>query len=251
MYDHYGLKRFNNTTNIANVIDNPVYYGMMRWNDELYEGNHEPIIDKETWLAAHQIRDRSQGTNIGKTTHLLTGVVYCGKCGAKMFWKSTNCRGHLYNYYTCKIYAQSSVMVSDHRKKCTNKQIRAEVLEEAVINTISKLKLKDIKKEPRPVDNTKQIEAIEKRIERAAELYVMDGVSIEATRRLVADLSAKKAKLEAEMAEQPAYKAQEDALRDLPRVLSSDDENLRNRAVKALIKRVTVTGLDIDIQLNF
>lgn len=250
MYDHYGRK-FDNSTSVMVVIDNPVYYGMMKWKGKTYPGNHEPIISEETWKTAHQIRMRSKRTNNGKANHLLTGVIYCGKCGSKMFWKSTRVRGREYSYYTCKIYSQTSVYFTDSVKKCDNRQVRADEVEAKVIEVLSKLKLEDIKKEPRPVDNTKQIEAIEKRIERAAELYVMDGVSIEATRRLVADLSAKKAKLEAEMAEQPAYKAQEDALKDLPRVLSSDDESLRNRAVKALVKRVTVTGLDIDIQLNF
>ena len=106
------LNRMHITTNRGNKIENrtidywlnnPLYIGKTRWNPNgktlrdfhaegliIAEGEHEPIIDLETWNAAQKkLRENkdkhpkyvSNETN-KSLSHWLTGVIRCGRCGA-------------------------------------------------------------------------------------------------------------------------------------------------------------------------
>jgi hypothetical protein len=48
------------------ILANPAYLGMIRWNDKLYGGQHEPLIDKTTFEQAQQIlaRRRKDGQRL-------------------------------------------------------------------------------------------------------------------------------------------------------------------------------------------
>lgn len=59
-------------------------YGIIEYNGEEYQGKHEPIISKETYdIAMKCMLDRSR-VRSNTSEYLLTGLMYCGKCGAKM-----------------------------------------------------------------------------------------------------------------------------------------------------------------------
>lgn len=50
-----------------------------------FENHHEPIIDKETFLAAQEIKKNNQKYNTrtkNNREHLLHGIVFCGDCGS-------------------------------------------------------------------------------------------------------------------------------------------------------------------------
>lgn len=110
---------------IKDIIDNPLYVGMVRyskyrnWNKKrrnglnnenmiLIKGNHKPIIDHKTWENAVKRRNlttiqpawNNQGSN------LLTGILKCPQCGYSM--AASNTTNKLKNgtrkrirYYSC------------------------------------------------------------------------------------------------------------------------------------------------------
>lgn len=110
------------------------------------EGIHEAIIPDELWQAA-QVKLKAQAkkyehVNKGKNirTHLLSGIVKCPICGAGMFgnksikYKKDGTKYKDFYYYGCK----HRLMNRGH--KCTyNKQIREELLDDAVAEVIIKL----------------------------------------------------------------------------------------------------------------
>jgi len=122
-------------------------YRLVNHDDYLVaDGIHEAIISDDIWEAA-QVKVASQAKKYehvnkpkGTTSHLLSGLVKCPICGVGLLGnKSVKYRkdGSKYKdffYYGCK-----------HRKrvrghKCTfNKQIRKEILDEAVAEVITKL----------------------------------------------------------------------------------------------------------------
>ena len=152
---------------IRKILQNPVYNGKIAFgrrtlqkvigtrneykqvNQDDYllaEGIHEAIIDDETWIAA-QVKVKSQAKKYDRVkyvedvrTHLLTGIVKCPICGVGLYankavkYKKDGTKYKDFYYYACK-----------HRHKlrghsCTfNKQINEEVLDNAVIEVISKL----------------------------------------------------------------------------------------------------------------
>lgn len=60
--------------------------GYIVYNGEEYKGQHEPIVSLETYeKAMAMMRSRKKNYySSSSSSHLLTGLVYCGKCGAKM-----------------------------------------------------------------------------------------------------------------------------------------------------------------------
>lgn len=76
-------------TTVAGMLKNPLYVGRVVLGDEDFPGDHEPIIDAETWDLACELRQARQanGRPRGRRTagrHLLTeGLLRC-LCGAPM-----------------------------------------------------------------------------------------------------------------------------------------------------------------------
>lgn len=93
------------TNTVRHALSNPVYIGCIGYDDEVFEGEHEPIVERATFeraqalLASH--RSRQKGTPRSRD-HLLGGLVECGQCGAAMTPASSRGRGgRRYRYYRC------------------------------------------------------------------------------------------------------------------------------------------------------
>lgn len=127
---------FENRT-IEYIIRNPVYIGKLRWNpagrsrrdffDEniiVADGEHDPIIDIETWNAAQERLDRLKAQFGYKARptyelkHWLSGLVRCAACGATLIFTKPH-------YFKCNNYVRGRCASSQH--------IKADILAEAVI----------------------------------------------------------------------------------------------------------------------
>lgn len=254
MNDHYPNTHYNNPNTVKQILNNPVYCGRMVWKGDTVDGIHTPLITAEEYEQAQSIKQRMKGRNSGKQTHLLTGLCYCGVCGSRMDHSTSRSpykdKVYIHQYYACAVQNKRINATSMIGMKCDNKRIRAEVLEEAVLNELKKLKLSKVK-ESKPVDNSKQIAAIEKQIEKAIQLYTVDGIDYEQIKAVVFDLNKKKERLANEAAPKASNNAARTVLLSLPDILSSDDMEAKIAAVNAIIQRVTVTHGQIEIQFNF
>jgi len=108
---------------LQHLLRNPVYRGLVvygrRYNGELDDepkglrpeeewitvpGLHEPIVDQATWdkVQARINGHRDAQVNLAKSTYLLTHLLWCGDCGARMHgMRRTRPSGHEYKYYRC------------------------------------------------------------------------------------------------------------------------------------------------------
>jgi DNA invertase Pin-like site-specific DNA recombinase len=96
-------------TTIAGMLKNPLYVGMITHGGEHYPADHEPIIDREAWDKASELREArsAQGRPRGRRTagrHLLTeGLLVC-TCGAAMSpitKRDKRAANGLYETYVC------------------------------------------------------------------------------------------------------------------------------------------------------
>jgi len=102
--------------------------GYICFNGEEYKGLHEPIISVETYEKAMQLmRERSKTTSYD-SGHLLTGLVKCGCCGARMRYHKWGKNGYKIVCYSRDKYKSHLV----RNPQCPNKGIMAKELEEAV-----------------------------------------------------------------------------------------------------------------------
>lgn len=109
-------------------------YGIIEYNGEEYQGKHEPIISKETYDIAMKCMLERSITRTNSSEYLLTGLVYCGKCGAKMRyqkWGNRGCKLCCYSQQKSKPY-----LVKD--PNCDQEKLWADEVEEVVIKSILK-----------------------------------------------------------------------------------------------------------------
>ena len=90
---------------IARLLGNILYTGRIRFEGQVYDGEHPAIIDPATWDAAQAIlaEQRVHGGVRARTKHfpLLKGLLRCKACGSGMTYTYTRKAGKLYGYYAC------------------------------------------------------------------------------------------------------------------------------------------------------
>lgn len=90
-------------TQLASLLQNPYYVGVVRYAGVEYEGRHEHLIDPHTFakakavLAAHA----SSSEKDRKHHHYLKGSLYCGRCGSRMSFTYAKGNGGGYAYFYC------------------------------------------------------------------------------------------------------------------------------------------------------
>ena len=104
-----GGRRFDKAV-LHKLLTNPVYVGKVRHHEDLYEGEHEAIVDQDVFrevgalLASNSSKSGRSPCN--KHGALLKGLVVCKACGCAMghhFATSKNASGgsKRYRYYVC------------------------------------------------------------------------------------------------------------------------------------------------------
>lgn len=132
-------------TSIANIINNEVYLGKIRWrkepvkrvvkdgmlakkrvqNDdyELYDGRHEAIITEEQWACAKAAQAKRNHPPTHKERHLqnpFASILYCEKCGAIMKRKVPKKSRTCIPWYQCPT------------RGCDCKMIKCETVEKSI-----------------------------------------------------------------------------------------------------------------------
>lgn len=111
------------------ILDRITYTGKIKYNGEIFQGRHEPIIDENTWRKVQIEREKRSTKGVVISSHLLTGLLVCGKCGAKMRYQSWGKGG-------MKIYCYSQQTSKPNLVKdpnCDNLRCNADELERLVI----------------------------------------------------------------------------------------------------------------------
>lgn len=103
-----GTPLSHNTINI--ILNNPFYYGLIRWHGQSKMGNHQPIITKELFDTCQYVlaKHRNFITRRRKHDFLLRGFAYCAECGQRYTAEyhynehKLKARGGKISYYHCQ-----------------------------------------------------------------------------------------------------------------------------------------------------
>lgn len=77
---------------VHNMLRNPYYVGLVRYNGVLYPGRHEPLIDQGLFDEVQAVLGDRKGTEKPvKRTHYLKGILACGYCKRRLglTWSSS------------------------------------------------------------------------------------------------------------------------------------------------------------------
>ena len=205
-----GLRSYrDNVLSISSVqrmLQNPIYYGAIRFNAEIYQGIHEPIISKSIFDQVQQVMS-NRGKKKRKRQHdyAFIGFMQCGYCDCAI----TAERQKGYVYYRC----------TKKRGTCDEKYLREELLAEQLQTIIQKVLLPDdwagnmlaeldkedaseqIKISPQLTKHTRNKEQTEERLDRLLDLQLDGGLSLVDYKTKKSQLVNKKNDLEEKIAE--------------------------------------------------
>lgn len=123
------------TSNLSLLLTNLAYLGKVDYQGKIYDGEHAPIIDMETWGVTQSLiqRNAQKGGGIRRTkfSGLLKGLLKCGSCGCSMIHTYT-CKGTTrYRYYVCLKSTKQGAKV------CSTRSIPAKEIEDFVVGQIA------------------------------------------------------------------------------------------------------------------
>lgn len=114
------------------------YMGKVEYNDQIYDGQHEALIDEETFKKTQALldqnhRERKVLKNTG-CTGLLSHLLHCRACDTYMVHTYTIKHGtHKYRYYTC-----TNAQKFGHGS-CPTRSVNSKAIEDAVINILQEI----------------------------------------------------------------------------------------------------------------
>ncbi|MCL2837130.1 MAG: recombinase family protein [Defluviitaleaceae bacterium] len=139
--------------------------GYINYNDEEYLGEHEPIISLETYERTMQYMKERYIKRVSESNYLFTGLLYCGKCGAKMRYQK-------WSKNTCKIICYSQDKAKTHLIKdpnCNNSKLWANDLEDVVLKNLFEYAFKHSNIETENISNMSLLDILHEQYNNTAQ----------------------------------------------------------------------------------
>jgi site-specific DNA recombinase len=238
---------------VKNVLDNEIYIGMVQFKKELFPGRHEPIIDNDTFEKVRALRKRRSTMNekVYQKTSLLSGMAFCGNCGARYFKKVS--KGD--TFYACYSRAKASKhMIKD--PNCKNPHWDIDKLNAFVEDELFRLATdkkaldKLLKKKPVPKNDNevieKQITDIDKQISKLMDLYQIGTIPVDEISIRIEKLYVEKktllSKLVVEDLNEDEFdeKVIREMFNDFPLIWHNATLDVKRRILQGFIKRIVI-----------
>ena len=115
---------------VHDILANPFYIGLFRFNGEVYEGKHPALISRDLFERVQRIRkNKGRGRYVKHNRFPFRGLITCYECGCAI--TSDEQKGH--NYYRC----------GKRRGPCDLKTIREESLAQLLRASIRRVSISD------------------------------------------------------------------------------------------------------------
>jgi len=125
-------RRWTNV-DVLRLIRTPIYAGYIRSHGELYDGEHEAIVDRETFARARTLLDgasRKTKDPSRNPAYILRGLLRCACCDSAFTPASTRRGRTEYRYYRCIRRDKEG------REACPSSPLPADAIEKYVIERL-------------------------------------------------------------------------------------------------------------------
>lgn len=280
MIETYGdnLYDWGRNTAIRRILGNPVYMGRVTHGEEIFQGLHEPLISETDWYLVAAMLEHNKKMDkrtyaykaAGRTAdYLLTGLLFCGDCGARMHGrKVSGSSPTVKRKYICHSVARTSeAMIKSDR--CTNRlhPYTVEELEAIIIGEIIKLALDRSYfdemvaelQETNPDEMAayeERLEEIERQMNRLLTLFQSGIIELSEIQDRVSDLKEEKEKIQAEMERQVASTTMPldiawKNISSLASVIESGNSEEIHKIIHSLVDKIVVLNHDVTIYWSF
>lgn len=272
-------------SSITSCLTTPLYYGKITFKDELYDGRHTPIVSEELFnkvqarfkeLDVHNPNKVGSRKSPFKPTQLLSGIIWCGNCGARYYTHHINGRKHLENhkgwdYYTCYSRTKTSKrMIVD--PNCKNKRWRVDEVNKLVIDEILKLQFDEgylqevsdqnadtVTVDDKRITIEKRIAEISVQLDKIMDMYQLGSVPLEKIAERIGALNDERNNLDNELYnlksldenKKTSLAETKDILKTADVILSGDDMDSKRMLIHSLIERIVLYDDKIEIQWAF
>lgn len=243
---------------IVQILKGKINCGLIEFRGEVYQGKHEPIVSKEVFDEANRIMQKRSRNNIRSGKNLLTGLIYCGKCGAKMRYQKWGKAGHKICCYSQQ--SSKEYMIKDIN--CDNTKYWADEIEQAIISQLLSFAINpDLIEEK--IDRSEMLRAqnlknslsdIERRVSNLLTL-ISEGIAVEETKNRLRELKEEKDRVRKLLVSSidntkkiSAFKEKITKLDDVWEELSIEQ---KRAIIHSLIDRIVLTNDKCDIYYAF
>ena len=114
-------------------LTNPIYTGVIKYKDEVFEGTFEPIISSEIFEAVQSKLKQNSRPRKSKNKHdfVFTDLLKCGECGCSITAQYGKSNGGTYGYYRC----------TKKRIKCSQGYVRENIVLEQMKEQLLKISM--------------------------------------------------------------------------------------------------------------
>lgn len=238
---------------VSQILKRKSNIGMIEYKGQEYKGLHEPIVDEKTFYRAQEcMKKRSTNSHISNN-NMLTGLCWCGVCGARMRYHKWDGNPRLicYSQVKGKEYMQRD-------KNCNNKRPLAKNIEEEVEDCFKDFIIHIDKKEETvsKADFIRDmIKKSDTKIKRFYNLYaerpsenLLEVIQEEENR-----IKALKTQIEEEIEKERKTDTEKiEKIRKVSDVWDYLTSKEKNKVLKECIDKIIITGDDIEIHfVNF
>ena len=255
---------------VSDCISKQTYLGKIVHNGNIYEGEHDAIIDQDLFDRANALKTQkseehaSKCLRRGRIKSFLGGLLYCAHCGAKYSKATKRSKGFKYDKYICySRWKNTASLVRD--PNCQNKIWDMQELNDIVFDEIKKLSLEPstlddiISKDDGQIDVvTAEIKKKDEQIERLMDLYALGQFPVDLLQEKVQTINEQKEKLEDSLHKLMDAKTQrishdrtKTLIESFADVLEQGDFDEIRLVLESLIDRIDLDGEDVIIHWNF
>ena len=249
-----GIVGLKHDKQVRDILTRRSNTGVITYNGTEYPGRHEAIVDQETFdRAMDMMRERADRRMLA-SDRLLTGLVFCGRCGARMRyqkWGKNGCKLSCYSQQTSKKYLI-------HDPDCDNPKPWADEVEEAVIRDFLGRTLEQTGSEandarPSAIELLQaQLQQAQKKLRRLYSLYAAQDdeillESIQEQRKNIDLIEQRIQKEEEALADEARKSRLQDAIRELSQAWPHMTTDEQRTVLREAIEKIEIDGDRIDI----
>lgn len=182
---------------IQNILNSKTNLGLIPYKGEYYEGKHEPVITQDEYNQLMEV-EKNRRKSKGAKHYLLSGKIYCGKCGAKYRYQKWGKR------VICYCYSQQTnkpKLIKD--PNCNNKRLDSFEIEDSLLENLFSMGIDENKfRETFNLTKTNVEEELKSRLDKLAKkldnlvLFIADGIAVEETKNKMKNLTEERTTIE-------------------------------------------------------
>lgn len=225
--------------------------GIIEYKGEEYKGLHEPIVDEHTFYQAQECMKKRHTNSHVTNDNILTGLCYCGVCGARMRYQKWG------KYHKLICYSQQKskeCLIKD--PNCNNARVRADEIEAEVEDCFKRFAVNVEERQKSERKSAIIEESIKKsnaKIKKYYSLYAENESDnlMELIKEEEKRLSELKAELQSEISQEKSVNPNKvKEIKRVSDVWDSLNNREKNKVLKKCVDRVVIKGEDVEVYFS-